>query len=162
MALGGLFLAAQEACLMQQLRGNRRFSSSLGEQRQKVPLINRPASLALLESIQDLLCRRQIRTMVIIDPADRPEEIAEIIPLGETSQLGDIVQSDVDHPPDARPDQTGKELLRRLLGEADGEYLNLTIMFPVCFLFRVHIWIQGTAFFHSEMKSWGIMPPPPQ
>ena len=121
MALGGFFLAAQETCLMQQFRGYFPFNLSCGKQCQKVPLVNRPASLALLESVQDLLCRRQIRTMVIIDPTDRSEEIAEIIPLGETGQLGDVVESDVDHPLDTRPDQTGKERLRRLLGEADGK-----------------------------------------
>ncbi len=85
MTLRGLFLAAQEACLIQQFRGYFPFSPSCGEQCQKVPLVNRPASLAFLESVQDLLRRRQVRTMVIIDPADRPEEIAEIIPLGKTA-----------------------------------------------------------------------------
>ncbi len=109
MTLRGLFLAAQEACLIQQFRGYFPFSPSCGEQCQKVPLVNRPASLAFLESVQDLLRRRQVRTMVIIDPADRPEEIAEIIPLGKTRQLGNVVEPDVDHPLDARPDQTGKE-----------------------------------------------------
>ncbi len=33
----------------------------------------------------------------------------------------------------------GQHRFRRLFGETDGEYLNLTIMFPVWFLFRVHI-----------------------
>jgi len=79
MALRGLFLAAQEACLIQQFRGYFPFNPSCGEQCQRVPLVNRPASLALLESVQYLLRRRQVRTMVIIDSADRPEEIAEII-----------------------------------------------------------------------------------
>jgi hypothetical protein len=87
MALHGLSLAAQEACLIQQFRGYFPFNLSCGEQCQKVPLVNRPASLVFLESVQDLLRRRQVRTMVIIDPSDCPEEMAEIIPLGETGQL---------------------------------------------------------------------------
>ena len=74
MALHGLFLAAQEACLIQQFRGYFPFNPSCGKQCQKVPLVNRPASLALLESVQDLLRRRQVRSMEIIDPADRPED----------------------------------------------------------------------------------------
>lgn len=131
MALQRLFLAAQEACLMQQFRGNFPFNLSCGKQCQKVPLVNRPASLAFLEGVHYLLRRRQVRTMEIIDPADRPEEIAKIIPLGETGQLRDVVESYVDHSLDTRPDQQGKELLRRLLGETDGKYLNLAHHFPV-------------------------------
>ena len=65
--------------------------------------------------------------MVIFDSTDRPEKIAEIIPLGETGQLGDVVEADVDHPLDASPDQTGKELLRRFLGETDGKYLGSVV-----------------------------------
>jgi len=96
MALHRLFLATQEACLIQQFRGYFPFNLSCGKQCQKVPLVNRPASFALLESVQDLLRRRQVRTMEIIDPTDRPEEIAKIIPLGEAGQLGDVVESYVD------------------------------------------------------------------
>ena len=87
MALHGLFLAAQEACLIQQF-GVISLSTLLRKAMSKSPSRKPTSFLVLLESVQDLLCRRQVRTMVIIDPADRPEEIAEIIPLGETGQLG--------------------------------------------------------------------------
>ena len=55
MALHGFFLAAQEACLIQQFRGYFPFYLSCGKQCQKVPLVNRPASLALLETGLTLL-----------------------------------------------------------------------------------------------------------
>src|SRR5690606_33154554 len=71
------------------------------------------------------LRRREHRQMFILHPADLTSEVAQIIAFGEAGKLRDVVQPDVDDLPGPGSPEPIEEVLRRGLGEADGEDLHV-------------------------------------
>src|SRR5262245_57992066 len=67
--------------------------------------------------------------MDIFDAADGLREVPEIVSLGESGELGNVVQAYVYEASDPGPLKPGKERLRGLLGESDGE--NPHISWPL-------------------------------
>ncbi len=120
-ALGRLFLAAQKAGFMQPFRADILFGFSCGKERQKVFFVNLPSAFVLFEIVQNLLARRQIRPMDVIHLTNRPEEIAQVVSLGKTGQLGNIVEADINHPLHTRPKEACKKFLGRFLCKSDGK-----------------------------------------
>ena len=67
------------------------FDPALRHQIKKFIRINGPCALRFFVLIQDVLCRRQLRHVLIADIANRLCEIAQVVFLGEASQLRDVV-----------------------------------------------------------------------
>src|SRR5690606_39264587 len=75
----------------------------------------RPGLPVLSVRSHHLLGWSQLGGVDVFHTADRVQEVGQIVLLGESGELGDVVDPDVDDPASARVDEEAEELLSRLL-----------------------------------------------
>jgi hypothetical protein len=86
---------------------------------EKLPLIEPPVTLALLEGVQDVGGGRQKRLVNIVDAAEALQEPGEVVRFREARELRGVVQADVHDAPDAGGPEASEEVRSAGLREAD-------------------------------------------
>lgn len=94
-------------------------------QRQEPPFVYSPVALFDLKLLQHDPSRSQKRSMNVLDAADYLQKVCEVVRLGETRELGGIVESYVDQLFYASPSEALKEILCRRLSKTYCRYLDL-------------------------------------
>lgn len=69
--------------------------ASLAHQGKKATLIRFPAPFLLLVLVKQILSRGEQRFMLVVRVTDHAQKVGEVVTLGETSQLGRIVQANI-------------------------------------------------------------------
>ena len=118
-AVVGLILTAQQAGAIEQLPRHHLFHLACPDQ----PEVAGPELLPVLlfaGEVDQVLGRRQLRQMQVLDATNRPEKELQVVLLRETCELGDVVEPDVDDSLDTGSSQKPEELFGGLLCEPDG------------------------------------------
>src|ERR1700683_1631491 len=118
-AIIGSVLAAQQATVLDDISGELVLNRPLLHKVQEPTLVERPVAAPFLVLVEHLLSRRQQGKMEVVDGADLAKEESEVILLGESGELRNVVQPDVDQPLCIRPTNEPEEPLGTLLGESD-------------------------------------------
>src|SRR5262249_53195319 len=111
--------AEQDRGPVEQAPVERVLDTTLLHQPQELRLVILPASLTLLVVVQNGLSGREPRLMHVSGATDFLEKEARVLLLVEARQLRDVVQPDIDQPPDARLLQTAEEFSGVFLGKTD-------------------------------------------
>jgi hypothetical protein len=93
---------------------------ALSHKRQELVLIVLPLALAFLVSVEHLLGWSEQRDVDVFRLTDLSKKKCEIVSFGETSQLGRIVQANIEEAANAGASEGFEEFPRRFLGETDG------------------------------------------
>lgn len=129
-AMMRLVLTAEETGIFQ-LGGRQRLLDSPGlHQRDEAPLIGGPVCPVFPVRVEDLLGRCKLRSMDVVDPADRLQKVAQVVLLCEGGELGTIVEPHINNSLYAGAAQSFEERLRRGLGEAYREDSHLPFALP--------------------------------
>src|SRR5439155_4383194 len=108
----------------EEVRGNGLFDLAVGDELSEVALVGRPVAIHFLVTVEQLLRRRQVEEVYVLDSGDGAQEVSEVVALGEPGELRVVVQPDVHDALHAAWWEHRKESLGRLLRELDGEELN--------------------------------------
>ena len=119
----GIFATKQATTI--KLLFRKRFYLSFRYQLFETRLVFRPWHfLALLEVIKDIFRGGKLRLVDLRHTAQFPGKIFQIISLGKTCQLGNVIQAHINEPFCARVLQPIKEVVRSRLGEPNCKNLN--------------------------------------
>jgi len=91
----------------------------LGEQGHKARRVFFPGDRLLFVGVEDLLAGREFRLMTILGLTDLPEEVLQIVALGESRKLRGVTQPHVDYPSDPGSLEDSEELGGAFLGKTD-------------------------------------------
>ena len=102
-------LAAQQARAIEQLPRHGRLDAPRFHKRQKPPFVTLPRPAAAFDALEQLLRRRQLRQVQVIDLRDGTQEVAQVVLLRESRELRAVVEPHVDDAPHAGVDQQPEE-----------------------------------------------------
>lgn len=122
-----LVLAAQEAPPFDRCRVDSLLDLALLHQIQKCRLVDTPVSLVLFVGVQNVSSRREQWLMDVIDTNDLFEKVLEIVLLGKSSELGNIIEPHIHHAFGAALAQHLKELGGGLLGKTNSVNSRVSI-----------------------------------
>ncbi len=114
-----LVLAAEQAGLVHHRAGYSFLDPPPLHQLEEAVLVPCPIVPMLLVRIENILRRRQLRPVLVTDPADCTEEVPKVVLLCESSELRDVVQAHVDDLLHAGFREARKERLSSRLGKPD-------------------------------------------
>ncbi len=117
--LGRRFAAKQDRPAGEKARGDSLFDFSFGHQRQELSLVITPVALFLLVGVQHVLSGREQRLVNVIGAAEFTQKKFEIVPFGESRQLRDIVQSDINKSGDSVSSENSEEFAGGFLRKTD-------------------------------------------
>lgn len=120
MAMVRLVLAAEQATAFEDIRIDPLLDFPLFHQFEKRGLVNAPVAFVFLVSIKYVGSWRKQWLVNVVNADDLFKKIPEIIPLGESSKLGDVVEAHIDDAFGAALFEKSKKLGGGLLGEANG------------------------------------------
>src|SRR5438067_7909671 len=103
-----LVLAAQETPVGDDIARYHLLDAPPLHQRKKLALVGRPAALPFPVVVQQLPSRRELGQVDVVEIADRPQEVAQVVPLREASQLRHVVETHIYNPASARPANRGE------------------------------------------------------
>jgi hypothetical protein len=120
-ALVRSFLTAEQAGALQ--LGLRKFILDVAgfHEIQKLDFVFGPDTLLPFVGVEHFFGGSEVRDVEIVDVADGFCEIAKILFFGEGSELGNVVETNIDQAFYAGVGQAGEENFRGLFCEADGE-----------------------------------------
>ena len=120
-----LFFAAEKAATVKQFARYGLFNPAGPHEIHELVLVKRPVAVRLLlVGIENFRRRSEDREMNVVDVADSFSEISQIILLGETGELRDVVETHINKPLHAGFPQPRKEGLGGFFREAYGENLH--------------------------------------
>src|SRR5262245_6200908 len=90
------FFRAEQARMLEQGRINALFNLTLAHQGEKLCLVDRPPAFFLLVLVQNILSRREVWQMNVVDAGHRAEKIAQVVLLGKAGKLRGVVEADID------------------------------------------------------------------
>ena len=98
-AVVGLLFAAEEAGSIDELARGERFDGAGFHEGEEALLVGGPVAFQLLVVVQHVLGGGEVWGMDVIHVADGFCEKAQVVLLGESGELGDVVEADVDETP---------------------------------------------------------------
>jgi hypothetical protein len=113
--------AAEQAAAVDYLARHGIFHLALRHQREELCLVGRPFATLFLVLIEHRFRGREFRQMHISDRKYGLAKKMEIIALGETGQLRNVVEPDIDQAGQAGAPQFAEKLAGRLLRKSDRE-----------------------------------------
>ena len=103
MAVMRLVFRTEETRAIEHLGLEATFDLPFQHQPQKALLVCPPVALLFLVRLEHGVGRREQRLVHVLNASDLPEEVGEIVGLGEAGELRGVVQTDVDDLPHTGP-----------------------------------------------------------
>lgn len=117
--LGRAFAAQQDCGHLEQRTVERAGDVALIQKPLVGQFVLRPIDAALLVCVEQLLCRRQKRLLLVVSPDELAQKERQVVALCERGELRGVVESCVDQPTDPGASEAAEEVLGRALGETD-------------------------------------------
>lgn len=124
MAMMGFVLTAKQTALGHNFFRDSVFDLALAHQIKETPLIGAPIPFLLLVFVQHLLGWSEIGKVDVVHPAYFLQEKREVVSLGESGELRNVIEAHINNPFRAGSSDRVKELPGRLLGEPDRKYFH--------------------------------------